>query len=405
MNHGSHRYLGQSWLATWLAVALLSHSESVVAQDATKTTAPAKKPSIEEPLNVQYVHPQKGPSIGRLHGSNGKEAAVLGPDGQIEFLRPADLTPTSRRFEFADKKQLIESLKKEFPDFNVRNTNRFVYVYNASEKFYIGTSRILETMYAPLFDYFKRMKLDVHDPDTLLVVLMFSNDTQFQKYRAVPSGVVAYYSMVDNRVTMYEHSRLSRVAPEIAMREAISTVAHEGVHQILSNIGVQERLAPWPIWITEGMAEYFAPTQVTSDVRWMGVGKVNDLRLGSLNRVMFAASGELEAVMKGINNTQSARVGPKKIENEVDKVIAALAGAEGLSATGYACTWGLTHYLAETRKKEFASFIVECSALKPLTTLSNDERLALFTKHFGDDIDKLGRGMTDHIKRLNARKN
>ncbi|MBL8827565.1 MAG: DUF1570 domain-containing protein [Planctomycetaceae bacterium] len=358
-----------------------------------------------ETFNVQFKHPQLGPTVARFLGSNGNEAAVIGGDNQIQLLKPADLVHTDRTFAFLDKKQLIDVLKAEFPGFQVRNTNRFVYVYNTSEKFYIGTSRILETMYAPLFDYFKRMKIEVHDPDTLLVVLMFATDDQFQKYRRMPSGVVAYYNMLDNRVTMYEHSRLSQVAPEIAMREAISTVAHEGVHQVLANIGVQQRLSPWPIWISEGLAEYFAPTQVTSDVRWMGVGKVNDLRLGSLNRVMYAASGELEAITKGIRGTQAARVGPQKVENEVDKVIEALAGAEGLSATGYACTWGLTHYLAESRKKEFAAFLVECSSLRPLTTLTQDDRVALFTRHFGDDIDKLGRGLTEHVKRLNARKN
>ncbi len=380
--------------------ALLNSSQAQVVPKSV-----AAEPAKSETFNVQFTHPKLGPTVARFLGSNGAEAAVIGGDNQIQLLKPAELIHTDRTFAFLDKKQLIDALKSEFPGFNVRNTSRFVYVYNTSEKFYTGTSRILETMYPPLFDYFKRMKIAVHDPDTLLVVLMFATDTEFQNYRRMPSGVVAYYNMLDNRVTMYEHSRLSQVAPEIAMREAISTVAHEGVHQVLANIGVQQRLSPWPIWISEGLAEYFAPTQVTSDVRWMGVGKVNDLRLGSLNRVMFAASGELEAITKGTRGTQAARVGPQKVENEVDKVIAALAGAEGLSSTGYACTWGLTHYLAESRKKEFAAFLVECSSLRPLTTLTQDERVALFTRHFGADMDKLGLGLTEHVKRLNARKN
>lgn len=398
MSSGSVTFLSCACSRLLLAGAICGAATFCSAQTA-KNNSPT-----DELLRVQFNDEKLGPTVGRLLGSNGDDAAVITNDNQLKLLKPKDLIPTSRPFAFIDKPELIARLKTEFPDFNVRSTNRFIYVYNSSEKFYTGTSRILETMYAPLFEYFKRMKLDVHDPDTPLVVLMFANDTEFQGYRRMPAGVVAYYNMLDNRVTMYEHSRLSRVAPEIAMREAISTVAHEGVHQILNNIGVQQRLAPWPIWVGEGMAEYFAPTNVTSDVRWMGVGKVNELRLVSLNRVMFAASGELEAMTKSIQGKQVARIGPNKIENEVDKVIAALAGAEGLNATGYACTWGLTHFLAETRKKEFASFIVECSQLKPLTTLTSEERLALFTKHFGEDIEKLGRGLTDHVKRLNARK-
>lgn len=364
----------------------------------------ADRRKTESGPSVLVSHPKRGVMVGRVKGNNGNEAAVLLPDNQLLIAKPKDLTPTDRPFVMLDKKQLIDQLKEDFPSFNVRNTNRFVYVYNTSEKFYTGTSRILETMYPALFDYFKRMKIEVHDPETLLVVVMFATDGEFQKYREMPQGVVAYYNMLDNRVAMYERSRLSQVAPEIAMREAISTVAHEGVHQILGNIGVQERLAPWPIWISEGMAEYFAPTQVTSDVRWMGVGKVNDLRLASLNKVMFAASGELEAVTKAMNGVRVARVGPGKPENEVDKVITALASAEGLSATGYACTWGLTHYLAEQRKKEFTAYLVEASQLEPLAEITPEERLAMFKRHFGEDIEPLGRGMTDHVKRLNTRK-
>src|SRR5207244_578731 len=91
-----------------------------------------------------------------------------------------------------------------------------------------------------------------------------------------------------NWVIMYEMSKLAEVAPEIALKQAVSTVAHEGVHQVLFNIGVQQRLSRWPMWISEGLPEYFAPTDVTKDIRWKGVGTVNDLRMSELNRYVLA---------------------------------------------------------------------------------------------------------------------
>jgi len=391
------------------AAALLSMA-SVPAWAQLPPSPPKRTPGGEGP-SVIYAHPDRGPIVCRLLAEAKDEALVLAGDNQMFIPRTREISPTSRPFEMFDQKGMIDSLKAEFPGFNVRNTKRFVYVYNTTEIFYTGTSRILETMYSPLFDYFKRMKIPLHDPDTLLVIIMFATDKEFQQYRQMPQGVVAYYNMLDNRVAMYEQSALSRVAPAIARKEAISTVAHEGVHQILGNIGVQQRLSPWPIWISEGLAEYFAPTDVTSEVRWKGVGKVNEFRLVSLNRVVSAAAGEADLVMRGINGGggAAARVGAGKglgkPENEVDKVIEALAGAEGLSATGYACTWGLTHYLAESKKKEFQAFLVEASELKPLTRLTTDERVELFRRHFGDDIEPLGRGLTDHAKRLKTRKN
>src|SRR5436309_1049105 len=70
--------------------------------------------------------------------------------------------------------------------------------------------------------------------------------------------------------------------PDLALGQAISTIAHEGVHQILHNIGVQRRMSVWPMWLSEGLAEFFAPTTVDGKLRWKGPGQVNDLRMFEL---------------------------------------------------------------------------------------------------------------------------
>jgi hypothetical protein len=110
---------------------------------------------------------------------------------------------------------------------------------------------------------------------------MFRTEEEFHNYAPVPQGVVAYYDQITNRVVMFEQSDLVERVPEIAVKEAISTVAHEGTHQILHNIGVQQRLSRWPMWISEGLAEYFAPTSVDQRVRWKGAGQVHDRGCGS----------------------------------------------------------------------------------------------------------------------------
>ena len=45
---------------------------------------------------------------------------------------------------------------------------------------------------------------------------------------------------------------------QIAAMRRPQTVAHEGTHQILQNIGVHPRLSAWPLWLVEGLAEYCA---------------------------------------------------------------------------------------------------------------------------------------------------
>src|SRR5256714_5441524 len=111
---------------------------------------------------------------------------------------------------------------------------------------------------------------------------MFKSEDEFRRYRRMPPGVVAYYDPLSNRVFMYEQSRLLQMRPDLALGQAISTIAHEGVHQILHNIGVQKRMSVWPMWLSEGLAEFFAPTAVDDKLRWKGPGQVNDLRMFEL---------------------------------------------------------------------------------------------------------------------------
>ncbi len=364
---------------------------------ATKAPQPRSKTAKEDPSRRVLVKDDElGTVVARIHAETRDTFLVLLPDGRLDEKPQKQATPTDRPFEQLDKKAMVDRLKARFTGFQVKTTNRFAYVYNTSETFYTGTSRILETMYQPLYDYFKRMKVPVHDPDTLLVVLMFRTDGEFQDYRKMPEGVVAYYSQIDNRVAMYEHSALSRVAPAIAVREAIATVAHEGVHQILANIGVQQRLSRWPIWVSEGLAEYFAPTDITSDVRWKGVGKINELRLVALNRVMISAVSARSNV--------SSNTSANKRDDAVDDLMTAIAGTDSLNSTGYACAWGLTHFLAEKRRTEFQNFLADISQMRPLDELSEEEKVRKFTQHFGKDLDALSKAFTAHVKGLNVGK-
>jgi hypothetical protein len=176
---------------------------------------------------------------------------------------------------------------------------------------------------------------------------------------------------------MYEQSELVEIAPELAVKQAISTIAHEGVHQILHNIGVQQRLSNWPIWISEGLAEYFAPTTVDRRVRWKGVGLTNDLRMKELEEYL----------------NQGTRGGP-------GEMVRPTVEAESLTSTGYAAAWALTHYLAERRKAQFFAYLAEVSGTPPLEQQSAETNLALFQKHFGNDFRGMEQALIKHLQKL-----
>ena len=224
------------------------------------------------------------PPVGKVHLEVGDWLVVNMPNGGLRSVPRSNTTATDRPFVAATKKSMSEALAAQFVGFKQRATKHYLFIYNTSEPFYEATSRILETMHPKLVAYCRRHKLSTQSIDTPLVVIMFKTEAEFRKYRQMRGSILAYYNSVSNRIILYEQSALAQVAPTIAVKQSISTIAHEGVHQILHNIGVQQRLASWPMWISEGLPEYFAPTSVARRAKWKGVGFPNDLRMRELIR-------------------------------------------------------------------------------------------------------------------------
>jgi hypothetical protein len=331
------------------------------------------------------THNKSGqPIVGRLHVRVGEGAVVLLPDGQLVPRQAGQFMPTDRKFEPIDKDDLLKALAVEFPGFKTRATNHYVYVYDASDDFALATGRILESMLPGVKGYAEQVRVDSHNPELPLVVVMFRTEAAFQKHRRMPDGVVAYYDILSNRVVMYEQSRLAEMRPDLALQQSISTIAHEGAHQILHNIGVQQRLSVWPMWLGEGLAEYLAPTNTAAKLRWKGAGQVNDMRMFELEQYLNSNAGE---------------------EPDADLVEHTVLAAQ-LTSTGYASAWALTHYLAKNRRSEFNELLREASRLGPFEGATEVVAPGViranrdqFTRLFGEDMKEHQRRMIAHLKK------
>jgi len=132
------------------------------------------------------------------------------------------------------------------------------------------------------------------------------------------------------------------------------------------------------MWISEGLPEFFSPTDITSDVRWKGVGTVNDLRMAELEQYIKDGQGKVEA---GNTIRQTIR-------------------ANSLTSTGYASAWALTHFLSQKRPANFPAFLQEVSQREPLAQHERDVDEALFVKHFGDDYSGLESLELKHLQGL-----
>jgi len=346
---------------------------------------PPGRVSHPENLRVLTDDEDGKPVVGKIHAVIGEHRIVFLPDGRL-VDRHRDQSPeTERPFAPATAEDVERNLKAVLgKGFATQTTKHYVYAYNCSDRFAFGTRQILESMRPGVTSYVQKMRIETHAPHVPLVAIMFRTEAQFQRHRRMPTGVVAYYDTLTNHIVMYEESRSFRTAPELAIQQAISTIAHEGAHQILHNIGVQSRLSRWPMWLTEGLAEYFAPTTFGRRMKWKGAGQVNDLRMLELEIYIKSRPGD--------------DVGGEMISDTVS--------AAKLTSTGYAAAWSLTRFLAKTKRNQFAAYVRETAKLKPFQGDYDvvapgivPQHLTLFKKHFGDELPALENRLAAHLKK------
>jgi hypothetical protein len=95
---------------------------------------------------------------------------------------------------------------------------------------------------------------------------------------------------------------------------------------------------------------------------WRGMGAVNAPRLATFQRNLITGRlGTLESLVATDQRMRDLR--------------------EGTNA--YAEAWALCYYLMRRHPREFAAYMRELSAKKPMFWDEPEERLALFQKHLG----------------------
>jgi Protein of unknown function (DUF1570) len=322
----------------------------------------------------------------RLHADLGVELLVMLPTGELALVPRNQTTPTTTPFTPANEDAMKRSLVAAgFGNFKMVSAPPYLFVYASSEGFYLHTRSILESMYPGVKATLESWGLKVAEPEVPLVVVIMPSRAEFDAYDKTSPDVSAYYNTLTNYVVLYEDQKLWEAAPEFALKQGAYIVAHEGVHQILANAGIQQRLARWPMWICEGLPEYFCPLKVSSRIvrtknselptrtlKWTDAGMVNDLRMYALLRTS-AGGGE---------------------------VAKQLVQADELGSREYALAWGLVHYLVSEHPSEFRDYLQDVSKFEPLDPAHKAQAGRvdpLFVKHFGEDFAAIEAGVQQHL--------
>jgi hypothetical protein len=369
------------WLC--MTLTLLGWSEKpVAAQTSPEQSVP------DAPRRMRVADSDGHVSIAREYGPPNAQLALM-PDGQIVQVNQQVIT--DEPFKPASFEALRAQLSLgPYRGFRVKQTEHYLVFYQCSPRFAESSAKLLESLYRGLVDRFQKLKFDVHETEFPLIAVIYANEDDFRARRAVDRDIQAYYELMSNRVFFFEQATSSREDPMIEAMRRPQTVAHEGTHQILNNIGIQPRLAEWPPWLVEGLAELAASSSETSrDGEWVGFSKVNQLHVATLD--------DLEDDLAQRNGrTERAGVGIEWGRSMVEYIIT----REQLSPTDYALAWTLTHFLANKKRDNFIAYMKEMSARVPGRKLGSTSELELFQKHFGEELLVADAPVRRHIAKL-----
>jgi len=207
-----------------------------------------------------------------------------------------------------------------------------------------------------------------------------------------PGSIIAHYSQMTNRVAMYDLTftfgpgpggkprQLDKVLRQPAAIPMVTTIIHEATHQLMFNRGMQVRMADAPLWLNEGMANWFEAPNLGNKNGWTGPGLVNNVRLRQLNG--FLPNRPADSLTTLISD---------------DKRF----GGEG-AFDAYAESWALVHFLLKHRRNKFCDYLKVISKKRPGIEVDPATRLAEFVKHFGP-LPKLEKAFLKYVKALELR--
>jgi len=268
--------------------------------------------------------------------------------------------------------------------FEVHVTRHYVFCHETSRDYARWCGALFERLYDAFLNVWRQAGLEVEDPPRPLIVVIFADRRGYEAHAAHDLGAAAdrvagYYNMLTNRVTTYDLTGGAGAAGGGAAADLVATLVHEATHQMAFNCGLHRRLAPVPVWVSEGMATWFETPAPETIHGWRGVGMVNRPRL--TRYLQTHRPGDLEAIVRDDDRFR-----------QPDTALDA-----------YAAAWALTRHLLDTRKPAYAAYQRTLAAKQPFGADSPARRLADFEAAFGVPPSDLEADVLKTMARLASR--
>jgi len=309
-------------------------------------------------------------------------------DQRYELLQPdqiADRRPLPGGRPAESPREVGRRILGELPPgFQVHVTKHFVVCFDTSRDYAVWCAALFERLSDTFLTYWSNAGLDVRRPAQPLIVVIFAARRDYEAFAARDLGaaadrVVGYYNMLTNRVTTFDLTQSDTLrrpggrpghkgAEILASPEAaglVATLVHEATHQMAFNCGLHRRLAPVPVWLSEGVATCFETPDLGHERGWRGIGGVNQPRLEHYLQTYRA--GWLREIVADDEPFRRA-------EDGID---------------WYARAWALTHFLMKTRRAALVDYLEVMATKTPCGSDPAERRLGEFERAFGCTPDAL----------------
>ena len=309
-------------------------------------------------------------------------------DQRLELVQAGEIRSRRRLADSTTRATPRDEGKRilaELPEgFELVVTRHYIVCFDTSRAYAQWCGALFEKLNDAFVNYWRRAGVEVEGTRRPLVVVIFSDRQRYEAHAARDLGaaadrVVGYYNLLTNRVTTFDLTGSDQLARRpttsagragleiLASPEAaglVSTLVHEASHQMAFNCGLHRRLAPVPVWLSEGVATFFE-TPDPGGRGWKGIGGVNRPRLDRF--LATYRPGVLDAIVIGDEPFREA-------DGAID---------------AYARDWALTAFLAQTRKQALVDYLATVGAKPPLGDDSPDQRRRDFVAAFGAEPNDL----------------
>jgi hypothetical protein len=301
-----------------------------------------------------------------------QDHVLLARDGRVWNFKPDEVRnarQTSSTFQGYSAAEVRARLAGELGQaFEISGTGHYLVAHAPGQRDY--WSKRFEDLYRSFVHYFKVRGFRLEEPEFPLVAIVFRNQDDFLGYARrdgaqIGTNVLGYYSPVSNRISLFDIGGGSAKADD--WQENAATIIHEAAHQTAFNTGVHRRFGAAPRWLVEGLGTMFEAQGVWDSTHYSSrTSRYNRGRLAQFQRLLAS---------RPQNSIQEFVTSDRLFQSDVDR--------------GYAEAWAFSFFLVETRPKKYSELLARTAARPAFRRYDSAERLADFTKIFGDNLRHL----------------